>query len=375
MQKKEFIEFQYNELLNLSLKPDDERLLEEEYKMLTTVTERLECVSSINTGIEGSGGQNSIEAKLLEVRKNLYTLSKFDTCAEQWIDDLENCIVFFSELNTFCSTYMEKNQVDLDTSRIDEINSKLAKIQRMKKKHLCKFDDLLKKRDDLKTQLESIENSEIDRAQLEKELKCSEEKCRENAGKLSEIRKKTSELFDASISEQMDKLGFIEGKWKSKFNSETDLTQNGFENISFEVCTNKGEPYLPLEKTASGGEISRLMLAVKTVLAENDNIPILIFDEIDTGIGGVLAKEVAKTMYKLSNSHQIICISHLHQIASVADNHYRVYKVSENGRTVTKVEQLNDQKKVEEISRMLGSDSTLSKRHAEEFLELRKTFH
>jgi DNA repair protein RecN (Recombination protein N) len=117
------------------------------------------------------------------------------------------------------------------------------------------------------------------------------------------------------------------------------------------------------------------MLAVKTVLAENDNIPILIFDEIDTGIGGVLAKEVAKTMYKLSNSHQIICISHLHQIASVADNHYRVYKVSENGRTVTKVEQLNDQKKVEEISRMLGSDSTLSKRHAEEFLELRKTFH
>ena len=110
------------------------------------------------------------------------------------------------------------------------------------------------------------------------------------------------------------------------------------------------------------------MLAIKTVLAAQDNIPILIFDEIDAGIGGHLAKEVAKSLYALSHSHQVICISHLHQIASIADHHYRVFKVAEQNRTVTKVQLLTEKEKIEEISRMLGSDSSITKQHAEELL-------
>jgi DNA repair protein RecN (Recombination protein N) len=167
----------------------------------------------------------------------------------------------------------------------------------------------------------------------------------------------------------MAKLGFIGGEWKTEFVPREEPLAHGLEDAQFLVRTNPGEPALPLVKIASGGEISRLMLAIKTVLAAHDNIPILVFDEIDSGIGGMLAKEVAMALAALSATHQLLCISHLHQIASRADHHYHVYKDAQAGRTVTLVKKLSDQEKVAEIARMLGGDSAISKKHAEELLK------
>jgi len=126
---------------------------------------------------------------------------------------------------------------------------------------------------------------------------------------------------------------------------------------------------LPLARTASGGEISRLMLAIKTVMSTSDRIPVLIFDEIDTGIGGMLAKKVGQSLRALSKTHQVLCISHLHQIASLADHHFHVYKEASGERTVTRVTKLREHERIEEIARMLGGDSTIAKQHAKELLK------
>lgn len=367
-EKHDLIEFQYSELATMKLVADEENTLKEDFSMLSSVTERLECISNISAIIEGTERDQSLERQIITIRKNLETLQKFDSSARPWIDDIENFLTLLSELEAFCSSYSSHTETTANPARLEHINSRLAKIQRLKRKYNCSFDDLIKKQKELKEQLFSIENIEADRSLLEEKAKQTEKTCRENAETLSKARKKATQKFDKIITKQMENLGFSGGKWKTAFIPESELTSNGLETIAFEVRTNIGEPFLPLIKIASGGEISRLMLAIKTVLTEQDNIPILIFDEIDAGIGGLLAKEVAKSLYSLSKSHQVICISHLHQIASVADYHYRVYKTFEDNRTITKVQVLNDKEKVEEISRMLGSDSTISKKHAEELL-------
>lgn len=371
-QKHDLIEFQYNELANMKLTSDEENALKEEYTLLSSVTERLKCVSGINSIIEGKEGEASLERQLIQIGKNLESLQKFDSSATPWINDIENLLTLLSELNRYCSSYSSNTETTANPSYIEHINSRLAKIQRLKRKYNCSFNDLITKQKSLKEQLSSIENSESDRSLLEEKAKQTEKICRVNAEKLSGARNKGTQKFDAIITKQMEHLGFTGGKWKTAFIPEPELSPNGLESILFEVQTNIGEPFLPLIKIASGGEISRLMLAIKTVLTGHDNIPILIFDEIDAGIGGILAKEVAKSLYSLSKSHQVLCISHLHQIASIADHHYRVYKTLEDNRTIAKVQALSDKEKIEEISRMLGSDSTISKKHAEELLANKK---
>jgi DNA repair protein RecN (Recombination protein N) len=367
-EKRDMIEFQYNELTDMELQLDEERNLEDEFKLISSITERLECVSSIHSIIEDNGDTISLERQISAIRKNLSTLQKFDSSVAPWLSDIENSITFFSELNTFCTSYLNDTQKGANPVRLEQINSRIAKIQRLKKKYRCSFNGLIDKQANLKKQLDSIENMEADRSVLEKKLVQVQKQCQECAEKLSYIRKKTSVQFDKAITKQMEKLGFPGGKWKTTFIPEQGLTPNGLEHMVFEVRTNIGEPFLPLIKTASGGEISRLMPAIQTILASQHNIPILIFDEIDAGIGGLLAKEVADSLYKLKESHQVLCISHLHQIASIADHHYHVYKTSDEDRTITRVSILDEKDKIEEISRMLGSDSTISKKHAKELL-------
>ena len=367
-EKRDLIEFQYTELADMALQPDEEKLLEDEYAMHSTTTERLTCVSSIASAIEDSHDDHSLERQVSRIKKALETLRKFDSSAEPWIGDIETISTYFSELQSYCNSYLATGDAQANPVRLEQINGRLAKIQRLKKKYHCSFAGLLETLRILREQLDSIENVTADRRELEKRAAAAEKRCEESGKELSQSRRQAAQAFDRAVTEQMAVLGFSGGKWRTVFTPAATLTPSGLEDIHFEVQTNRGEPFLPLIKTASGGEISRCMLAIKTILSSQDNIPILIFDEIDAGIGGLLAKEVANALYTLRESHQVLCISHLHQIASLADHHYHVFKTSKDNRTLTRVEKLTDKEKVEEISRMLGSDSTLSKKHAQELL-------
>ena len=365
--KRDVLEFQYNELKTLGLSAGEEARLEEELGLASTSAQRLECVSKINELL--SSDETSISRQIGIIRKNLEILGRYDASVLPWLADLQAPSAVFSALEAFCGDYLEKSGTSVTPAQLDAVNARLAKIQRLKKKYACGFDGLLAKERELKTDLDALVNTEADRSVLAGQEKLALDECMKAAAALSAARKKYAAVFDRAITAHMAKLGFIGGEWKTEFVPREAPQAHGLEDAQFMVRTNPGEPTLPLVKIASGGEISRLMLAIKTVLAAHDNIPILVFDEIDSGIGGMLAKEVAMALAALSATHQLLCISHLHQIASRADHHYHVYKDAQAGRTVTLVKKLSDQEKVAEIARMLGGDSAISKKHAEELLK------
>ncbi len=371
-EKKDILEFQYNELKNLNLHSREEDKLEDELKLLSSSAERISCATDIINLLNPPEG-DSLQRTLATIKKKLDNFSRFDSSVEPWITDVDSIISICSELDLFCTSYLEKEGTESNQKRIEEINSRLSKIQRLKKKYSCSVDELITKKSQLEQSLYSLSNSESDLQYLEKEVTKSKQECLKAGKILTQARIDASEQFDKEITRRMTHLGFKGGLWKSEFLSLGEPCPEGLESVRFLVRTNPGEPLLPLAKSASGGEVSRLMLAIKSILAELDDIPVLIFDEIDTGIGGVLAKDVSKALLDLSSTHQVLCISHLHQIASSADHHFRVQKGISDDRTITTVEQLDPKQRIDEIARMLGGDSRISREHAQELLKKSET--
>ncbi|MCL2181854.1 MAG: DNA repair protein RecN [Chitinispirillia bacterium] len=367
--KKDVLEFQYKELSALDPQTDEEQALEQELSLLSTSAQRIECAKEVLELLGSSDGE-SIQKRLTHIKRKLETLGKYDPAVRQYSNDMEAVISTCSELDIFCSSYLEKiDGGDNAQGRIEAINARLSKIQRLKKKYSCTLNELIEKKQELAKNLSLLQNSSADIDALKKKSDKSRQSCIDSAAILTKSRKKALSKFDKEITRRMEQLGFPGGEWKTELSPLEEPSSSGMEEIIFLVKTNPGEPFLPLAKTASGGEISRLMLAVKSILAEQDEIPVLIFDEIDTGIGGVLAGEVSKALYSLSSTHQVLCISHLHQIASAADHHYLVAKKASGGRTVTEVTQLNDKQRTMEIARMLGGETQISIKHAEQLLK------
>jgi DNA repair protein RecN (Recombination protein N) len=377
--KKDVLEFQHKELSALNPQRGEEAALEQELTLLSTAAERSGCASDILT-LLGSGdagsqdGSEPVQKKLSLISRKLEALCKHDPAAAPYIGEIESALSICSDLDLFCSKYLEATGGgEGGEDRIEKINSRLARIQRLKKKYSCGIDELIDKREQLEKNLSLLNNTDADMEQLEKKAAKARKECVEAAVELTSSRRKSIHIFDKEVTRRMELLGFAGGELATELKPLNEPTPNGMDAIRFLVKTNPGEPFLPLAKTASGGEASRLMLAVKSILAEHDEIPVLIFDEIDTGIGGVLAGEVAKALYSLSSTHQVLCISHLHQIASAADNHYRVAKRTDGGRTVTEVERLDGERRTLEIARMLGgTGSETAVKHAEELLRSHK---
>ena len=366
-QKRDVLEFQYTELKTLAPAENEESTLEEELTMLSSTTQRVQCVAAIESLLIDP--EAALGSLIDNVRKKLEILSRFDPSAAPWVEDVKNASSVFGELEAFCGEYLDKARGSADPGRIEFINDRLAKIQRLKKKYHCSCGELALKTLELQADLDALDNADADRSLLEKQAEEALVQCTEAGKNLSAARRRYAATFDAKVTEHMGRLGFSGGLWRTDFTTHDTPQPHGLETGAFMVRTNQGEQVLPLITIASGGEISRLMLAIKTVLSGQDNIPVLIFDEIDTGIGGLLAKEVARALVDLSASHQLLCISHLHQIASRADHHYRVFKEPRGGRTVTGVVKLNEKEKVDEIARMLGGETAIARKHAEELLK------
>jgi DNA repair protein RecN (Recombination protein N) len=299
--------------------------------------------------------------------KLLQNIAETDKSFENWSQELKPFLQILKELEKTVGKY-ESSAEDADPAKLDELNERIAKIQKLKKKYACSFEELLQKKDDLQHQLEAIENGDFEKGELEKKLSTAKKDLETTASVLSELRKKTCKDFDFKITQEMAKLGFSGGAFLTQFTKKEKIDFNGADDIVFTVRANSGEQFLPLAKTASGGEISRIMLAIKTTLAESDTVPIMIFDEIDTGVGGEIASDIAKAIKKLAKNHQILVISHLHQIASQADFQYAVYKTYMDGRTETKIEKLSKEQRITEIARMLGGENETTIRHAKELL-------
>ena len=368
MEKKDILEFQSNEIASLGLKENEDNELEEEYKILFNagkISEKLE--NSIQRLKEG---EYSVINSLGKIKKNLEQLSDISETYSELKEKIENIIYEVDDIGYSLEDMVEN--VESDDVRLEKVISRIDEINKLKLKYGSTIEEILAFREENEKKLSLIkfENNEL--ADLKKE---KEEKAKiyfENSRKLREIRKKVAENLEKTINVQLKDLNMANSKFKVAFSEKTVISSKGMDDVEFMMVTNLGENYKPLAKIASGGEISRIMLALKTVFSSVDNISVLIFDEIDTGISGETVRKVAEKLKELSGTVQVICVTHSPQIAGKSNQQFFIKKEIENKVTETKVRELDTEERIREIARIISGDNITetSIKHAKEIMEL-----
>ena len=368
MEKKDILEFQSNEIASLGLKENEDNELEEEYKILFNagkISEKLE--NSIQRLKEG---EYSVINSLGKIKKNLEQLSDISETYSELKEKIENIIYEVDDIGYSLEDMVEN--VESDDVRLEKVISRIDEINKLKLKYGSTIEEILAFREENEKKLSLIkfENNEL--ADLKKE---KEEKAKiyfENSRKLREIRKKVAENLEKTINVQLKDLNMANSQFKVAFSEKTVISSKGMDDVEFMMVTNLGENYKPLAKIASGGEISRIMLALKTVFSSVDNISVLIFDEIDTGISGETVRKVAEKLKELSGTVQVICVTHSPQIAGKSNQQFFIKKEIENNVTETKVRELNTDERIREIARIISGDNITetSIEHAKEIMKL-----
>lgn len=368
MEKKDILEFQSNEIANLSLKENEDNDLEEEYKILFNagkISEKLE--NSIQRLKEG---EYSVINSLGKIKKNLEQLSGISETYSELKEKIENIIYEVDDIGYSLEDMVEN--VESDDVRLEKVINRIDEINKLKLKYGSTIEEILAFREENEKKLSLIkfENNELEVLKKEKEEKAK--LYFENSQKLREIRKKVAEKLEKTINVQLKDLNMANSKFKVAFSEKTVISSRGMDDVEFMMVTNLGENYKPLAKIASGGEISRIMLALKTVFSSVDNISVLIFDEIDTGISGETVRKVAEKLKELSGTVQVICVTHSPQIAGKSNQQFFIKKEIENNVTETKVRELNTDERIREIARIISGDNITetSIKHAKEIMKL-----
>ena len=347
LSKKELYNLIIKEIDNLKLKEDEEIELEQEYKLLFNsgiISEKLKYIVSTLSNYELKGVRRELE-KISEYGEEFNELySRFDNIYEEYIDIL-------SELEH------KFNNIQNDDTKLDKVSLKLEKIRKIKVKYGKSIPELLIYSKELKDKLKLIDfSSDI----LNEKIKNRDKLLytyEEYSSKLSNMRKDKANYLKKLVSDELLELNMKNVIFDIEFKENEKLNLNGKDIVRFLISTNKGESLKDLSKIASGGEISRIMLALKIVFSKVDNISCLIFDEIDTGISGETVIKIAEKLKQLSKNVQIICVTHSPQIAAKADNHYHIYKEVIKECTNTKIKYLNEEERVNEIARILSGDN------------------
>ena len=368
MEKKDILEFQSNEISSLGLKENEDNELEEEYRILFNagkIGEKLE--DSIQRIKEG---EYSVVNSLGKIKKNLEQLSDISETYSEIKEKIGNIIYEIDDIGYLLEDAAEN--VESDDIRLEKVVSRIDEINKLKLKYGSTIKEILAFRDENEKKLSLIkfENNELEDLKKEKEEKTK--LYFENSHKLREIRKKVAEKLEKTINVQLKDLNMVNSQFKVAFSEKTVISSRGMDDLEFMMVTNLGENYKPLAKIASGGEISRIMLALKTVFSAVDNISVLIFDEIDTGISGETVRKVAEKLKELSGTVQVICVTHSPQIAGKSNQQFFIKKEIENKVTETKVRELNTEERIREIARIISGDNITetSIKHAKEIMEL-----
>lgn len=367
IQKKEFYEFQLEEIDKAELKNSEDEKLEEEYKKLFNAGKIKEKLS-LTEDILRDNDINALNI-IYNSRKNLESISKYgkefqDTLekVEKVYYDLQDCIDSIRELN---------NEIDADDIRLEKVITRLDTINRLKSKYGDEIVDILKYRDEIYEKLQLLDDSGFQVKKLEKYRDELRKKYDSLAESLSKIRKEKAKLIEENLHSELKSLNMGDAKFKVKFENSKEIGVEGIEQVEFMIAPNLGQGLKPLWKVASGGEVSRIMLALKVIFSKVDNIPILIFDEIDTGVGGETVRKIAEKLSEIGSTTQVMSITHSPAIASKAIQQFYIEKNNIDGKTQTRVKELSKDERVTEIARMLAgkniSEAVLE--HAKELLE------
>lgn len=346
------LSFEINEIEQASIKPGEDSEIAEKRKMLQNqarVLDSLNYAYSLFSGDETNAGAKDA------ISEAANSLSGITFAAES----IQKLYERVKELGYICSDITEEIRSLLETSEfspqeIDYIESRFDLIQRLKRKYGATAEEILEYLKKAKDELKSIELSDEKIRSLGAEIEELNKKAAFLAEKLYKLRVSAAKAFETRVSEELKQLDMEKVRFSVEVNRRESLDIRGADDIHFLISTNPGEPLKPLIKIASGGELSRIMLSVKNVLAGHDMVDTLIFDEIDSGISGRAAQRVAEKLYMLSGNKQIMCVTHLAQISSMADVHFKISKTEINGRTYTQVASLDEDGRVDELARITG---------------------
>ena len=348
--EKSLLEHELKEIERAALTPGEDDALEAEFKKLNSAERISESILKAYNSIEGEG--DSIRNQLAKAIREVASAFSMDESVASFRDTLMDLDSISKDLSQDMEKYINDNK--FDGERLAFVQDRLDQINRLKNKYGSTIEEILKYSDDTAKRLNDFENYAESKAALEKQLYDSKVKLNQLAHKLSDERHKTAGVLEPMIIRNLKDLNFLSSEFVINFEKADKISSNGFDKVEFLISTNPGEAVKPLAKVASGGELSRIMLAIKASVADNDDIPTLIFDEIDTGISGKTAQMVAEKLEFLSHNHQIICITHLPQIAAMADTHFQIHKEAVDGSTISDVTKLDDEGMISEIAGLIG---------------------
>ncbi len=343
-----FLEYEVKEIEDAQLTVGEDEELEAVFRKYSNGKKIRDAVGAANAAT--SEDDESASERIGRALRELSSVSAYDERVKEMEEQLTEIDNLLSDFNHELASYLSDEEFDEET--FYETEKRLDLINHLKSKYGNTIADILKYGEEKAERITVLNDYDAYLAGLQKNVSEKEKQLEQLSRKVSDIRKKESKKLTESIKNALLDLNFLDVQFMMEF-AETDYTANGIDDAQFLISTNPGEPVKPLGKVASGGELSRIMLAIKTVMA-SDKIGTLIFDEIDSGISGRTAQMVSEKMNALGRSHQIICITHLPQIAAMADSHFLIEKSVENQATVSKIHKLTDEESVEELARMLG---------------------
>lgn len=345
----DFLRFEVGEIDGAGLLEGEDERLEEQYRRMTEGKKIAEAASEVLSLLSGDGGAAELTGRAI---RSLSPLAVFDREISGLSDQLYDIDNLLGDFNRELSDYAES--LTFDGEEFCRVEERLDFINHLKSKYGDTISDILAYREEKQNRLDVLENYDTCLAKLRNEYGACQEKLMKNSEKLSEIRKKYAGELNQRIKEALRDLNFLHVEFDTVFDRLEQPGAAGFDDICFVISTNPGEALKPLQDVASGGELSRIMLAIKAVLADKDATETLIFDEIDVGISGRTAQKVSEKMALIAKSHQVICITHLAQIASQADGHYCIEKKVENQATSTSIRKLSEEESILELARILG---------------------
>ncbi len=369
-----YLKFQIDEIDALQLTAEDETSLEEKFEYYKNIETIFQNTQNVLQTLGGEDDTTGVKEMIQSSIKFVSDISSFDPKLESYLQQLNDVLYQIDDLQSEFRHYIDG--LDIDESEMYEVEQRMNAINELKLKHGRKVADIIEKRNLLSEQLNQAVHRDEILKEMNKKIQDAKKIYIVQSKKLQKSRLQLKSIFETSVLKELSLLNMKTCQFEVSFKDTTlgdgeyRLSPNGFDVIEFVISTNPGMGLKPLVKIASGGEISRIMLAIKIALSHHDVINTLVFDEVDTGISGGTAIIVGEKIYKITNDYQVICITHLPQIAVMGDYHFLISKSVDDGLGITHVHHLNDQQKLEEIARMLSGDdqSHTAKQNAKEML-------
>ncbi len=356
----DLLRYQYNEIEQAKLKQNEEEELQNKHKMMQNAEKLKDNLFEIDTNLN--------ENAIIAISNSIRSLEKIQDCGKEYSEKLsilKNSYYDIQELARDLS-YM-REEVDFDENERNQIENRLDLISSLKRKYGNTITEILEFRNKIENEINKIENLDEYHNKIKIQIKNLEQELFKIANQMSNVRTKYAETLSKKINQELKDLEMPNAKFEIKINKTERFCENGIDEVEFMICTNVGEGLKPLTKIASGGEMARIMLAIKNVLADVDEVSTLVFDEIDTGISGKASKAVAEKMKSIAELHQVICITHLPSIAARGDYNYYISKQTKENKTYTSIKLLNEDETIEEIARISSGEVTeIAKAHAKE---------